>query len=64
VSRGYYNCSSILCRYKEARAAFEASIVSLQAANLDKNKRQRFLKDVQEALQKVNHIFIVIKKPN
>jgi hypothetical protein len=44
----------LLFRYKEARGALEASIVSLQDANLDKNKRQRFLKDVQEALQKVN----------
>ena len=40
-------------RYKDARVALEASLCSLQQANLEKNKRQRFLKDVQEALQKV-----------
>jgi exonuclease VII small subunit len=33
--------------------ALESSLASLQHANLDKNKKQRFLKDVQEALQKV-----------
>jgi hypothetical protein len=41
------------CRYKEAKVALETSLSCLQQASLDKNKRNRFLKDVQESLQKV-----------
>jgi hypothetical protein len=33
--------------------ALETSLSCLQQASLDKNKRNRFLKDVQESLQKV-----------
>jgi len=41
------------CRYKEARVALEASLSSLKENSLDKKKRQKFIKDVNEALQKV-----------
>jgi hypothetical protein len=41
------------CRYKEAKVALETSLSCLQQASLDKNKRNRFLKDVQESLLKV-----------
>jgi len=45
-----------LWRYKEAKVVLETSLSSLQHASLDKNKRTRFLRDVQESLQKVSKL--------
>ena len=40
-------------RFAEARTAFEEGIVSLKLSKLDKRKREKFLKDTKESLEKI-----------
>lgn len=46
-------CLTMLKRYKEARFAFEEAISSLKLSKLDKKKREKFLKDTKESLEKI-----------
>lgn len=46
-------CLTMLKRYKEARFAFEEAISSLKLSKLDKKKREKFLKDTRESLEKI-----------
>merc|ERR1719369_1750725 len=44
----------MLKRFKEARFAFEEGIGSLKFSKLDKKKKEKFLKDTRESLEKIS----------
>ena len=48
-------CLITLRRFKEARVAFEEALSSVKVAKLDKKKREKFLKDVQNSFQKIGN---------
>ena len=49
-------CLITLRRFKEARVAFEEALSSVKVAKLDKKKREKFLKDVQNSCQKIGNV--------
>ena len=47
-------CLLSLKRYEEAKDAFEEALKSLKMAKLDKKKKDKFLKDINNGLDKIN----------
>ena len=47
-------CLLSLRRYEEAKDAFEEALRSLKMAKLDKKKKDKFLKDINNGLTKIN----------
>ena len=47
-------CLLSLRRYEEAKDAFEEALKSLKMAKLDKKKKDKFLKDINNGLAKIN----------
>ena len=47
-------CLLSLKRFEEAKDAFEEALKSLKMAKLDKKKKDKFLKDINNGLAKIN----------
>ena len=47
-------CLLSLKRYEEAKDTFEEALKSLKMAKLDKKKKDKFLKDINNGLTKIN----------
>ncbi len=47
-------CLLSLKRFEEAKCAFEEALESLKMAKLDKKKKDKFLKDINNGLAKIN----------
>ena len=47
-------CLVTLRRYKEARVAFEEALDAVKLAKLDKKKKEKFHKDIQSGLEKID----------
>ena len=47
-------CLLSLKRFKEARFAFEEALKSMKMATLDKRKKDKFLKDINNGLAKID----------
>ena len=47
-------CLVTLRRYKEARVAFEEALDAVKLAKLDRKKKEKFHKDIQSGLEKID----------